>query len=64
MPLSKHYGGHGAEVMADMKNRYGDRAKGIFYATENKRKRKQAPENNRMRKSMKDAAHRTKLMGD
>jgi hypothetical protein len=40
MPLSKHYQGHGAEVMASMKKTYGDEdtAKRVFYATENKRK--------------------------
>lgn len=38
MPLSKHFGGHGAEVMADMRKRYGDKAERIFYATENARK--------------------------
>lgn len=39
MPLSKHYSGHGAEVMKDMKKRYGaKKGKKVFYATENKRK--------------------------
>jgi hypothetical protein len=39
MPLSKHFGGHGAKVMAEMKKRYGaKRGKRIFYATENKQK--------------------------
>lgn len=40
MPLSKHYSGHGEEVMRDMQERYGDRAEEVFYATENKRKGK------------------------
>jgi len=40
MPLSKHFGGHGEEVMKDMRKRYGSRAKSIFYATENKQKKK------------------------
>ena len=40
MPISKHYQGHGDEVMASMKKTYGDseKAKRVFYATENKRK--------------------------
>jgi hypothetical protein len=41
MPLSKHYGGHGRKVWASMVKQYGeDRAKQIFYATENARKSK------------------------
>lgn len=41
MPLSKHYGGHGAEVMANMVKEYGaEKGKKVFYATENKRKTK------------------------
>jgi hypothetical protein len=42
MPLSKHYKGHGAEVMSAMKHTYGDseKAKRVFYATENKNKKK------------------------
>jgi hypothetical protein len=39
MPLSKHYGGHGAKVMKNMKKEYGEeKGKKVFYATENKRK--------------------------
>ena len=38
MPLSKHYGGHGEEVMASMVKQYGSqKAKRVFYATEKKR---------------------------
>ena len=42
MPISKHYQGHGEEVMAKMKKTYGDSetAKRVFYATENKMKKK------------------------
>lgn len=41
MPLSKHYGGKGAEVMSDMKSRYGEeKGEDVFYATENARKSK------------------------
>lgn len=41
MPLSKYFGGHGEEVMADMKKRYGSkRGKREFYATANKQKKK------------------------
>jgi hypothetical protein len=41
MPLSEYFGGDGAKVMANMKNRYGS-AKGeeIFYATANKKGKK------------------------
>jgi hypothetical protein len=39
MPVSKHYKGHGDEVMASMKKTYGDDAERVFYATENKRKK-------------------------
>jgi len=39
VPLSKHFGGHGEKVMANMVRQYGSqRAKRIFYATENARK--------------------------
>lgn len=39
MPLSKHYGGHGEKVMKSMMKTYGpEKAKEVFYATENKRK--------------------------
>ena len=38
MPLSKHFGGKGEKVMASMKKTYGpEKAKSIFYATENKK---------------------------
>lgn len=41
MPIAKYYGGHGEEVMADMKSRYGEeKGESVFYATENKRKKK------------------------
>ena len=41
MPLSKHYKGRGAEVMASMKKQYGaKKGKRVFYATENKSKSK------------------------
>ena len=38
MPLSKHFGGHGTEVMESMKKTYGPRAEKVFYATDNARK--------------------------
>lgn len=38
MPLSKHFGGHGREVMSSMKKTYGKNAERVFYATENKMK--------------------------
>lgn len=46
MPVSAYYGGHGREVMAEMKKRYGKRGERVFYATakakdqEPKRKRR------------------------
>ena len=41
MPLSKHYSGHGEEVMRAMQKKYGkEKGKEVFYATENKRKKK------------------------
>ena len=39
MPISKYFGGHGTEVMKNMKSQYGaKKGKQVFYATENKRK--------------------------
>jgi hypothetical protein len=41
MPLSKHYGGKGDKVMKKMKKKYGKKkGKKVFYATENKRKKR------------------------
>lgn len=41
MPISKYYGGHGSQVMKDMKSRYGKKAgERAFYATANKRHQK------------------------
>lgn len=38
MPISKYYGGHGSEVMKNMKKQYGDKkGRSVFYATANKR---------------------------
>lgn len=43
MPLNKHFGGKGEEVMESMKKTYGGKkAKQVFYATENKMKAKGA----------------------
>lgn len=40
MPLSKHYKGHGKEVMANMQKEYGSKkGERVFYATENKMKK-------------------------
>lgn len=39
MPVSKYFGGKGAEVLRKMKKKYGDkRGTQIFYATINKQK--------------------------
>lgn len=41
MPLSKHFSGHGSEVMKSMEKTYGpDKAERVFYATENSQKNK------------------------
>jgi hypothetical protein len=40
MPLSKHYDGKGEEVMASMRRTYGDDAERVFYATENKARKR------------------------
>lgn len=41
MPISRYFKGHGSEVMADMKDRYGDKkGESVFYATANKRGQK------------------------
>lgn len=41
MPISKYFSGHGEQVMANMRGKYGSKkAKEVFYATENKRKKK------------------------
>lgn len=37
MPIGSYFKGKGADVMSDMKSRYGGRAKEVFYATANKR---------------------------
>lgn len=42
MPISKYFGGHGEEVMRNMRKQYGDRAERVFYATSNKRKSKRS----------------------
>lgn len=40
MPLNKHFGGHGDEVMSSMKQTYGpEKAERVFYATDNARKK-------------------------
>lgn len=41
MPVSAYYGGHGNQVMADMKSKYGEKkGESVFYATANKKKQK------------------------
>lgn len=50
MPISKYFGGHGKEVMAEMKKKYGEKkGESVFYATENKRK---SEESNRHKKAL------------
>lgn len=51
MPLSKYFGGHGAQVMADMQKKNGEKdGKSEFYATANKQD--QAPSKPAKRKSI------------
>lgn len=52
MPISKYYHGHGEKVMSDMKQRYGDRAEEVFYATANARKQKPTDKKKRRKKSV------------
>lgn len=41
MPLDKYFGGHGRQVMAELKKKHGAKAgERIFYATANKRTQK------------------------
>lgn len=41
MPISKHYKGKGRKVLKDMEERYGKKkGKEIFYAVENKQKKR------------------------
>jgi len=42
MPVTKHYKGHGEKVARSMKRRYGKDWKRVFYATENKQKKRKA----------------------
>ena len=38
MPISRYFSGHGSEVMAGMKDKYGEKkGKQVFYATANKK---------------------------
>lgn len=48
MPLSSYYGGSGAKVMREMKERYGKRGEEVFYATA--KKKGQEPEDKPSRK--------------
>lgn len=61
MPLNKHFGGHGSEVMASMKKTYGSKkAKQVFYATENKQKsggKKSGGKFTHMKSALHTAAH-------
>lgn len=37
MPVGQYFKGRGKDVMRDMKNRYGERAESVFYATAKKK---------------------------
>jgi hypothetical protein len=56
MPISKHFKGHGTEVMKSMEKTYPDKetAERVFYATENKMKKKEdSPVKSSMKRVMK-----------
>ncbi len=58
MPLSKHYKGHGEEVMANMVKQYGaEKGKRVFYATENKMKSSHMSARKKSRKGKVSNAH-------
>ncbi len=64
MPLSKHFGGHGEEVMANMRRQYGaDKAERIFYATENARKNDLDEHIGRTIKHMRRKHHLSRKLG-
>lgn len=44
-PTESHYGGQGKKVMREMMGKYGaEKGKQVFYATENKQKKKKTPD--------------------
>ena len=46
MPISRYFSGHGSQVMADMKDKYGEKkGKQVFYATANKKNQNPSGEN-------------------
>lgn len=57
MPVSKYFGGHGSEVMSNMKSEYGDKkGKSVFYATANSR-------GERAKKAKKARRHKETIYG-
>jgi hypothetical protein len=48
MPISEYFGGHGEEVLRDMKEKYGpEKGEEVFYATANKEHQKPAEDADR-----------------
>lgn len=62
MPVGSYFKGHGENVMAQMKSRYGDkRGERVFYATANSRKLKHSKRRSQMKRAFsppKRAMHR------
>lgn len=53
MPQKEYFGGHGKEVMASMRKRYGERAEEVFYRTAKAKKQEPAGRGKRRRYKMK-----------
>ena len=57
MPISRYFSGHGSEVMAGMKDRYGEKkGKQVFYATANKKNQNPSGENDNNNSSQANGA--------
>lgn len=57
MPIGKHYGGHGEEVMKALVKQYGeDKGEKVFYAMEKKRKKP------KMKKKRQESKYEKELM--
>lgn len=60
MPLSKYFGGKGAQVMEDMQRTYGSKhGREVFYATLMKHKKKKKKHNRFIKKGSKPHAKQT-----
>lgn len=64
MPIQEYFGGHGRKVMASMKKTYGpEKAKSVFYATENKMKNEDAKVKARVRGQQRAMSEGSKMKG-